>query len=60
MASVLLENARQIPPLQLSQAADERAGAVATEVAHGTEWIVLRRRGWEDYGWEDYEWENLR
>jgi hypothetical protein len=33
---------------------------VATEVAHGTEWIVLRRRGWEDYGWEDYGWENSR
>ena len=32
--AVLLEDARQRPALQLPEAADERSGAVAAEVAH--------------------------
>ena len=42
MPSVLLENRRQIPSLQLAQAADYRPGAVTAEVAHHEERVIVQ------------------
>lgn len=42
--SVLLENGRQVPPLQLSQTPYHNACALVTKVAHYMKRIILRRQ----------------
>eukprot|EP00965_Chrysotila_dentata_P012543 412459-Pleurochrysis_carterae.AAC.1 len=39
--AVLVQDAAEVPPLQLAQAADHRSGAVAAKVAHHKQRVVL-------------------